>query len=239
MNFLILAMAGIWFIFGWVLSSTVNYKNDLLWLASPLAILASASVTFLAASIGWLRSKKSETINRTISYLQEKFPLTDSRRVALGSAQQKVIENSTNFAVRDQETGLVNFHLDIYEETLNTFTEEEVETIEYLSDIFEVICLNIKNGYFDEGIIKSHLGEEFGVQFWVTSWPHIGYRNAVQQLYLNGKGLSLQNDSGVYHSYRQYIYSCKLIENKHPLYGERASNHIPAESVNSVVQLTA
>lgn len=236
---LTLTMVLIWFAFGWVLSATVNYKDDLLWLASPLAILASASITLLVASIGWMKSKNSETTNRTISYLQEKFPLSDNRSAALGHAQQKMIEKSSNFAVRDQERNLVNFHLDIYEETLNSLTEEEVETIEYLSDVFEVICLNIKHGYFDVDVIKSHLGEDFGVQFWMTSWPHIEYCNAIQQLYLNAKGLSFQNESGVYSAYRQYIYSCKLIENKYPLYGERASNYKQVESVNNVIQLTA
>lgn len=219
-------MAVIWFVFGWTLSATVNYKNDLLWLASPLAVLASASITLLVASIGWLKSKNSESINRTITYLQEKLPLSDKRSTALISAQQKVIEKSSNFAVRGQESSVINFHLDIYEATLSTLTEEEVEAIEYLADVFETICLNVKHRYFDEAVIKSHLGEDFGVQFWMTSWPHLEYRNAVQQLYLNAKGVSLKNECGVYSAFRQYIYSCKLIENKHPLYGERARGRV-------------
>jgi len=233
-----LFMAVLWFVFGWVLSSIVHYESDLLWLASPLAILVSASMTILVAFISWSKNKKAELTNRTITYLMKEFPFSERVSKNIGAVQKKIMQQSPNFAIRDDQKKLLNFHLDIYESTFNELSQEEIDSLEYLLGVYETIFLNIKYEYFDEAIVKDHLGVDFGVQFWLSCWPHVIYRNEMEKIYMAAKGLNPQNGGGVYNSYREYIYSYKPLERSHPVYGEKAGSQVHMDSISNVVQLS-
>lgn len=230
----ILLVAVSWFVFGCVLASTQNVEDSYLWLASPLAIVASACITLTIAMITWENTKNSERTNRTIEYLLNNFPLSDKLILNLGEAQKKIIESSSSYAVKNTETQDIDFHMDLYEKEENKLSEEEASAIGSLSAIYELIFLNVDHNYFDEKIVKQHLGEDFGIQFWIRSWPYILYHNYVDQLYMNAKGIN--NCTGVYGAYIKCMLENESVENKYPLYGEIASIK---STFNGVIKLTA
>ena len=229
--------AMLFFALGWAVAATCSVQTNLQWLVTPLAILGSASVTLLTAWVGWSRARKSEIANRTISYLLNEFPLSRELRESLGRAQKKIMEASASFAVPDSNASKLIFHIDIYEQEMNKLKDDERESLEKMADVLELICLNVQYGYFDRAIVERHLGDNYGAQFWIRSWPFIVYSNKINDLYMAAKGVNV-NSGGIYRSLTERMLSLKVLEKKYPLYGERVSEEVEFDGITTTFELT-
>jgi hypothetical protein len=217
-------MAGTWFALGWAISSTLNYSQDLSHIVSPLGILLTAFTGIYIAYTGWEKSKKSKAVDRTITYLLEIFPMSADNVSVLGTAQEKLMKSVSSFAVIDENN--LNFYLNIYEEETSNLSDEEIASLENIIGIHEAICINVKHGYFDESVVKEHLGEDFGVSIWIRSWPYIVYKNELEKLHMNMKGIVLEEKFGVYSAYIERMKRSPKLTTRYPRYGEKTANQI-------------
>lgn len=224
----------LFFALGWVLSSEFQIKSNISWLASPIAILLSATITLCIAWTTWNKSKDNERANRTIKFLLDNFPLPTEELENLGSAQMKIMESTQKFAKRKGNT--IYFDMVSYHTVEESLKLEEKEAINKLCSIYEIISLNIENKYFDESIVKAHLGKDFGLLFWIRSWPYLIYHNNIFRIYMNAKGIGENDHEGNFYKYINRVISDERLNNKYPLYGESDSPTDNA-SISKVIKL--
>ncbi|MGD8177004.1 DUF4760 domain-containing protein [Marinimicrobium sp. ARAG 43.8] len=187
----------------------------------PLAILTSALIAIRVAVMNIESAQGLSKENRTVEFVTKEYPLAGEKLKHISSAERKLVEGSSHIIKKRLSRTDMRLEIEKLDSLIQSLSDDERGSLSALASYFEIISINIANGYFSSKIVNEHLGSQFGVHFWARVWPFIVYTKHMNTVYSNLKGLPISESVGAYVAFERRILENAEIKNPYPRKSER------------------